>query len=107
MAKRCDPYRRVDRGRDLTALDELEPRVVEPAGWGGVDHAPAAERRPLAQDDAVAAGCDRRRREPELRVALPGANDPRVELGGAVVDVEALPVGNRLELLEHDVEPVA
>ena len=41
-----------------------------------------------------------------MSVALADSPDRGADLGGAVVDVEARAVGDRLELVERDVEPV-
>ena len=106
-ADRLGPDRRVHRGRELAPLEQLEPGGIDPAGRRGIEHLGAADRRPVAEHDAVATGGDRRRGQPQLGEALAGADDARVELGRAVVDVQAAALLDRLQLVEHDVEAVA
>ena len=90
----------------LAAARLLEAGGIGVPGGRGIEHGAAADRRPATQDDPVASRRDDRRREPELREGTrPG--DPRRHGGGAVVDVEPRAVGDRLELLERYVEPVA
>ena len=72
-----------------------------------VEHAAAGDGRRPAQDDAVVARGDERRGQPQLGEALAGPDDARRDGGGAVMDVEARAVLDRLELRELDVEPVA
>ena len=48
---------------------QLEALRVGVARGIGIDHGAAADRRPAAQDDPVAARCNDRRRQPELGVA--------------------------------------
>ena len=69
-----------------------------------VDDEPAADRRPRAQHDAVAARSHDRRVEPELGESV-DPHDAREHRRGAVVDEHAR--RDRRELLDLDVEPVA
>ena len=102
-----EPDGRIDRGRDVAALDPLDPLGARVARRGGVEDSSAAERRLAAQHDAVAPGRHGRGREPELRRVVADPADGRGDLGRAVVDVDAGTVPDRLQLLERDVEAVA
>ena len=91
----------------LAASSPLEARRVGVPRRRGSRTAPPPTVVSAAEHDAVAARGDDGRREPELRVPLARADDAGRDAGGAVVDVEARAVRDRLELLERDVEPVA
>src|SRR5438105_1237778 len=97
----------MDRGRDVAALDQVDPAGARVTWRRRVEYAPASERRFAAQDDAVAAGGHGRRGQPQLRVPLSDPANDGWDLGGAVVDMDAGAVLDRRELLERDVEPVA
>src|SRR5215211_8237283 len=97
----------VDGGGGVAALDQLASLRRRPARGRGVEDDAAAERRSVAEDDAVPAGGDRRGREPKLGVASAATDEPRVVLGGSVVDVDPRAVRDLLELLERDLEAVA
>ena len=107
MPEAVEPHRRIDGGRDVAALDQLEALGRELPRRVGIEDDRAAESRPVSQDDVVATGGNRGRGEPELRVVLAGPDHPCVVLGGPVVDVEARSVRNFLQLVEDDVQPVA
>ena len=93
--------------RGIAALEQVEALGRRAPGRRRVEDCRAAERCPLAEDDAVAAGGDHRRGEPQLRAAGVDADDPRHVLGGAVVDVEVRAVGDLRQRSEGDVEAVA
>ena len=66
-----------EHGDDLdrvAALEDREPLGLEPPWRRGIEHGPAADGHLGAQDDTVAARCDDRPREAQLRVAA-GARD--------------------------------
>ena len=88
----------------LDQLDALEARV---ARGSRVDDPPAADSRARAEHEAVAAGGNGGRGKAQLRVPLADPPDRGRDLRGAVVDVHAGAVGDRLELLERDVQAVA
>src|SRR5205085_6898167 len=69
------PHRRMDDRGGISAVEQPEAVEVERARRGGVEDAPAAERRAVAQDEAVTARRDDGRREAELRVGLAGPDD--------------------------------
>ena len=94
-------------GAEVAPLEQLEAaRRTHAAAAPG--RAPCRRRASLrAQHDAVAACGDDLRREPQLRLALAHPNDAGGVLGRPVVDVDAGAVGDRLELVERDVQPVA
>ena len=71
-----------------------------------VEHEAAAQGRPVAEDDPVSARGDDRSGEPQLRIGA-RPDDARGHGEGAVVDVDARAVADRLELVELDVEAVA
>ena len=50
-------------------LQQLQSLGIEPARWCRVEHDAAADGRLRAQDDPVAAGCQHRLAQPQLRVA--------------------------------------
>ena len=77
------------------------------ARGSGVDDAPAADGRARAEHEAVSAGGDGGRGEAQLRVPLADPPDRGRDLRSAVVDVHARAVGDRLELLERDVQAEA
>src|SRR5262245_21557942 len=104
MAQRRGANRRVDGRGELPALDERDTFRIAMAWRRGIEHGSSSDRRLAAQDDAVAAGGDDRRYEPELRPALPDPHDPGRHARGPDVDVEPRVVGDRLELVERDVE---
>ena len=91
----------------VSTLEQLQPLGALVAGRSGIDHASAADGRLRAQHDTVAAGCDGGSRESQLRVALSDPPHHGGYLGGAMVDVDAGAVTDRLELLQRDVQPVA
>ena len=74
------------------------------AGRRRIEDDAAAEVAPVAEDDAVAACRDRRRRKPQLRLALAHADDLGRVLGRPVADLDGGPNGARSS--ERDVEPV-
>ena len=90
----------------LASLGLLEACRIGVAGGSRIEHGAAADGRHVAEHDAVAARGHDRRREPQLRVAA-RLDDAGGHGGGAVVDVKPRAVGDRRELLERDVEPVA
>ena len=96
----------MDERCEVAPLEELEAGRACVAGRSRVEHERAAHGRPVAEDDAVAARRHRGRGEAELRPALSGADDTRVVLGRPVVDVQAHPIRDRLELVERDVQAV-
>ena len=71
-----------------------------------IDDPPSAERRLGAQDHPVAAGGDDGLRQAKLRPALTDPNDASDHVRGSDVDVSPSTVADRLELVEHDVQPV-
>jgi len=90
---------------DFAALERLEPRGVGVPGRGGVEDGSAGDRRPRAEDDAVAPRGDDRARQAQLREAVSGPRDAGRGLRGAVVEHHA-----RRDLaqgLERHVEPEA
>ncbi len=105
VAERRHENRRVNGRRDLPAFDERQALLVAMPGWRRVEDGPAADCRLAAQDDAVAPGRDDRRRKAKLSPALPDAHDSRLHARCPYVDVETRAVGDRLELVERDVEP--
>ena len=105
LPRTVDEHRRV-HGL-LAASSPLEERHVSVPARSRVDHRSATDGRLAAEDDAIAAGCDDGRGEPELRKALTRPHDPGRYRRSAVVDVEARPIRDRRELLERHVEPVA
>ena len=105
VAERRHENRRVNGRRDLPALHERQARLVAMPGWRRVEDGPAADRRLAAQDDSVASSRDDRRRKAKLSPALPDAHDPRRHARCPDVGVETRAVGDRLELVERDVEP--
>ena len=89
----------------LAALERLEPGEVGVPRRRRIEDDTAADGRPGAQDDAVAAGRDDGPREAQLREAVAGARDAGGGLGGAVVERHAR--RDLAERLERDVEPEA
>ena len=96
----------MDERCEVAPFEELEAGRACVAGRSRVEHEAAAHGRPVAEDDAVAARRHRGRGEAELRPALSDADDPGIVLGRPVVDVQAHPVRDRLELVERDVQAV-
>src|SRR5205085_8597774 len=68
-------HRRADDRGGVAAVEQPEAVEDERASRGWIEDATAAERRPVAQDDAVAAGRDDGRRKTELRVRPAGSSD--------------------------------
>ena len=97
--------RRHDRRR-IATLEQLEPLLVEPSRWGGIEHGRAAERRLAPQDDAVAARRDDGSLEPQLRRLRADPGDAGRDPRGAVVHRDAGAAVDRHELLELDIEAV-
>ena len=91
----------------VSPLEQLDAFEAGVARGSGVDDAPAADGRARAEHEAVSAGGDGGRGEAQLRVALADPPDRGRDLRRAVVDVHAGAVGDRLELLERDVQPEA
>ena len=79
----------------------------EPARRCRIENPASAERRRVPQDEAVASSRDDGRGEAKLREAVADPDEPSRDLGRAVVHVEPGVVGDRLQLLELDVDPVA
>ena len=107
MSQRRQANGGVHGGGHVPPLEQLEPLEARVAGRSGVDDAPAADGRARAEHEAVSAGGDGGRGEAQLRVPLADPPDRGRDLRGAVVDVHAGAVGDRLELLERDVQAVA
>ena len=95
-----------DRDR-IVRREQLEPFGIRCARGSGVEDAAAAERRPVAEDDTVAAGRDDRVGETELGEPISHADEPRRRLGRPVVHAHARVIPDRLQLGELHVEPVA
>ncbi len=98
-----------ERGDDLAGIAGLEERdagLVARARRRGIEHRRTADGRLGPQDDVVAAGRDHRDREAELRVAVAATHHAGGGATRAVVDGQTGTVGDGLQLLEHDVEPV-
>ena len=96
-----------DRRGDVPALEQLPSRDSSRCRGGArVEHDPAAERRLAAQDTrsprAATTGSARR----SCAKRSPSSHDPRGRVRRPDVDLESRAVGDRLELLERDVEPV-
>ena len=91
----------------VVCREQLEASRIRCARRSRVENATAADRRPVAEDEAVVAGRDHRRGETKLGEAVAHPHDPARSFGRAVVDVHARVVADRLELGELDVEPVA
>ena len=89
---RSGENRQDDRSR-VAALQEREPRFGCLPRRGRVEHCAAAQRRALAEDDAVAPRGHDGRGQPQLRVTLSDANDATVVLRRPVVHVEPGAVG--------------
>ena len=106
VTKRVRRHRLVDDRRDVTALDERHALGVPMTRGRRVDDRSPAERRLTAEDDPVAAGGGHRRREAQLRPALPTRDDTRRDVGGSEMHVDTRTVGDRLELVERDVEAI-
>ena len=86
----------------LAPLEDGEALLARLPRRGGIEYRPAADRRPVAEHDTVAARSHRRGGEPELCMTLADPDETRVVLGRAVVDVHARdPFGDRLELLQQ------
>ena len=89
----------------IARFGDREPLGVDAARGSGVEHDAASDGRLGAQHEAIAAGGDDGRGEPELRARVVGAYDPRRDLRRAVVHADRRrDVGDRLE---PHVEPVA
>ena len=71
----------------------------------GIEHDSTADGRLRTKHDAIATRGHKRPLEPELRVSLSGAHDPRIHGRGAVANLHARAVGNVAG--ELDVEPEA
>ena len=104
--ERVRAHGRMHRRRSISPFDARHSLVVAVARRSRVDHTSAAERRLRAQDHAIAARRDDRRGQAQLRVALAHPDDARGNVGRSDVNLDASAVANRLELVEHDVEPV-
>ena len=89
----------------VAALRRLHPLHARVPGRICSEHDSAADRRPCAEDDAVAARRDDGRGEPQLRVAVADEDDAREHVGRAVMHVHAR--GDVRQRLERHVEAVA
>ena len=97
---------RVNGRGDVSVLHESHPLLVTVARRSRVDDAPAAERRLGTQDHAVATGGDDGLGQSQLRPALTRSDDASESVRCPDMNANARAVANRLELVEHDVEPV-
>ena len=95
-----------DDRRRICFAEEPVALGVDPARRRRIEDASAADGRPCAEDDTVAARGDDRRGEPQLCVLAADADDPRGDAARSVVDGETRAVGDRLELVQLDLETV-
>ncbi len=97
---------RLDRRRDVAALEKVHTPGVAMTRRSGVEDDASADRRLAAQDDPIASCGDDRGCEAELSPALADPHDTRRHVARPEVHVESRAVRDRLELVERDVEPV-
>jgi hypothetical protein len=90
----------------IPARERGEALGVAVAGRSGIEHDAASERRLAAEYHAVAARGHDGLGQAKLRTVVSDPHDARKRVRGPDMSLHALAVADRLELLEHHVEPV-